>query len=154
MRWNVQQGHPWAASNLCTKDLGCTYTTVYKPKRLRGVNKICIRFCGEYHYAVLVLVVSLYPWGFHMKLITRDRETSNKALNAINQLHLIPFLMAFLDSKSREKLAITTVTAAGEPKYHPKGSHYTWPDTQLSVCTFWQRKMTWPPMKSAWIQLI
>lgn len=42
------------------------------------------------------------------------RETSNKALNAINQLHLVPFLMAFLDSKSREKLAITTVIAAGK----------------------------------------
>lgn len=40
------------------------------------------------------------------------RETSNKALNAINQINLIPFLMSFLASRS--KLPITTVTAAGE----------------------------------------
>jgi hypothetical protein len=44
----------------------------------------------------------------HMK---RRRETSNKALNAVNQVNLIPFLMAFLES--REKLPIATVNAAG-----------------------------------------
>lgn len=39
------------------------------------------------------------------------RETSNKALNAINEIALIPFLMSFL--ASREKLPLTTVVSAG-----------------------------------------
>jgi hypothetical protein len=39
------------------------------------------------------------------------RETSNKALNAINQINLVPFLMSFL--AARAKLPIVTVTAAG-----------------------------------------
>lgn len=39
------------------------------------------------------------------------RETSNKALNTINDIHLVPFLMAFLDA--RDKLALTPVMAAG-----------------------------------------
>jgi len=39
------------------------------------------------------------------------RETSNKALNAINDIHLVPFLMSFLDA--HEKLALAPVTAAG-----------------------------------------
>ncbi|KIM19857.1 hypothetical protein M408DRAFT_30863 [Serendipita vermifera MAFF 305830] len=41
-------------------------------------------------------------------------ETSNKALNAVNQLHLIPFLIAFLDVQARERLPLTTQIAAGE----------------------------------------
>jgi hypothetical protein len=40
-------------------------------------------------------------------------ETSNKALNAINQINLVPFLMSFL--AAREKLPIATVTAAAMP---------------------------------------
>lgn len=40
-----------------------------------------------------------------------SRETSNKALNAINQINLVPFLMSFL--AARAKLPIATVTAAG-----------------------------------------
>jgi len=39
------------------------------------------------------------------------RETSNKALNAINEIHLVPFLMSFL--AARDKLPLATVTAAG-----------------------------------------
>lgn len=39
------------------------------------------------------------------------RETSNKALNAINAINLIPFLMSFLSS--RDKLPVSTVVAAG-----------------------------------------
>ena len=39
------------------------------------------------------------------------RETSNKALNAVNNLALVPFLMAFLSS--RDKLPLPTVTSAG-----------------------------------------
>lgn len=46
---------------------------------------------------------------------TRRRETSNKALNAVNQVNLIPFLMAFLGS--RAKLPIATVNAAGGSLY-------------------------------------
>ena len=41
------------------------------------------------------------------------RETSNKALNAINGIHLIPFLMGFLEN--RDKLPSRTVAAAGTP---------------------------------------
>ncbi|KAF7793565.1 hypothetical protein EIP86_004679 [Pleurotus ostreatoroseus] len=39
-------------------------------------------------------------------------ETSNKALNAINQISLVPFLMSFLGS--RDKLPIATVTSADD----------------------------------------
>lgn len=39
------------------------------------------------------------------------RETSNKALNAINEIHLIPFLMSFL--AARNKIPLAPVTAAG-----------------------------------------
>jgi hypothetical protein len=42
-------------------------------------------------------------------------ETSNKALNAINQINLVPFLMSFL--AAREKLPIATVTAAAQCLY-------------------------------------
>ncbi|THH20509.1 hypothetical protein EW146_g865 [Bondarzewia mesenterica] len=42
-------------------------------------------------------------------------ETSNKALNAVNQLSLIPFLMSFL--AHREKLPLTTVTSAAQCLY-------------------------------------
>lgn len=44
-------------------------------------------------------------------------ETSSKALNAVNQLNLVPFLMAFLDPQSRDKLPITTLTAAAQCLY-------------------------------------
>ncbi|THH03370.1 hypothetical protein EW145_g6312 [Phellinidium pouzarii] len=42
-------------------------------------------------------------------------ETSNKALNAINDTHLVPFLMAFLEN--REKLPSRTVAAAAQCLY-------------------------------------
>ncbi|KAH7914731.1 ARM repeat-containing protein [Hygrophoropsis aurantiaca] len=42
-------------------------------------------------------------------------ETSNKALNAINQMNLVPFLMSFL--ASRNKLPIVPVTAAAQCLY-------------------------------------
>ncbi|KAF9245889.1 ARM repeat-containing protein [Melanogaster broomeanus] len=42
-------------------------------------------------------------------------ETSNKALNAINQIDLIPFLMSFL--ASRDKLPVSTVVAAAQSLY-------------------------------------
>ncbi|KAG8219606.1 ARM repeat-containing protein [Butyriboletus roseoflavus] len=42
-------------------------------------------------------------------------ETSNKALNAINQINLVPFLMSFLSS--RDKLPISTVVAAAQSLY-------------------------------------
>ncbi|TFY75395.1 hypothetical protein EWM64_g8618 [Hericium alpestre] len=42
-------------------------------------------------------------------------ETSNKALNAVNQLALIPFLMSFL--ASRDQLPVTTVTSAAQCLY-------------------------------------
>jgi hypothetical protein len=41
-------------------------------------------------------------------------ETSNKALGAVNQLGLVPFLMAFLDRQAREKIPLTAQIAAGE----------------------------------------
>ena len=40
------------------------------------------------------------------------RETSNKAMNAINQISLVPFLMSFL--ASRDQLPLSTVTSAGQ----------------------------------------
>ena len=39
------------------------------------------------------------------------RETSNKALNAINELQLVPFLMSFLSA--RDQLPLAPVTSAG-----------------------------------------
>lgn len=42
-------------------------------------------------------------------------ETSNKALNAINQINLVPFLMSFL--AARAKLPVATVTAAAQCLY-------------------------------------
>lgn len=42
-------------------------------------------------------------------------ETSNKALNAINEIHLIPFLMSFL--ASRDKLPFAPVTSAAQCLY-------------------------------------
>ncbi|KIM88980.1 hypothetical protein PILCRDRAFT_813980 [Piloderma croceum F 1598] len=42
-------------------------------------------------------------------------ETSNKALNAINQINPVPFLMSFL--ASRDKLPVSTVTAAAHCLY-------------------------------------
>ncbi|KAG9314153.1 ARM repeat-containing protein [Chiua virens] len=42
-------------------------------------------------------------------------ETSNKALSAINQINLIPFLMSFLSA--RDKLPISTVVSAAQSLY-------------------------------------
>ncbi|KZT08776.1 ARM repeat-containing protein [Laetiporus sulphureus 93-53] len=42
-------------------------------------------------------------------------ETSNKALNAINQIPLVPFLMSFL--ASRDKLPVSAVTSAAQCLY-------------------------------------
>ncbi|KDQ63136.1 hypothetical protein JAAARDRAFT_120264 [Jaapia argillacea MUCL 33604] len=42
-------------------------------------------------------------------------ETSHKALNAINQISLVPFLMSFL--ASRDKLPVSTVTSAAQCLY-------------------------------------
>ena len=44
-------------------------------------------------------------------LLNICRETSNKALNAINELHLVPFLMSFLAARNR--LPLAPVTSAG-----------------------------------------
>ncbi len=58
----------------------------------------------------MVSFVSRITLGiFHVPHICR--ETSNKALNAINDIHLVPFLMSFLGA--REKLAVAPVMAAG-----------------------------------------
>lgn len=43
------------------------------------------------------------------------RETSNKALNAINEIQLIPFLMSFLAAK--DILPTATVTSAAQCLY-------------------------------------
>lgn len=56
------------------------------------------------------------------------RETSNKALNAINDIHLVPFLMSFLDA--REKLALAPVTAAG------MSALYTLSPLSVDISTF------------------
>ncbi|KAF5385007.1 hypothetical protein D9615_001213 [Tricholomella constricta] len=42
-------------------------------------------------------------------------ETSNKALNAINEIHLVPFLMSFL--AARDKISLAPVTAAAHCLY-------------------------------------
>jgi hypothetical protein len=42
---------------------------------------------------------------------SKHRETSNKALTAVNNLALAPFLMSFLSS--RDRLPLPTVTSAG-----------------------------------------
>jgi hypothetical protein len=65
-------------------------------------------------------IISLPPFGVSRassssihapSVLRKTRETSNKALNAINQMNLVPFLMSFLSS--RDKLPISTITAAG-----------------------------------------
>jgi hypothetical protein len=43
--------------------------------------------------------------------LRKTRETSNKALNAINQISLVPFLMSFLGAK--DVLPISVVASAG-----------------------------------------
>jgi hypothetical protein len=43
--------------------------------------------------------------------LRKTRETSNKALNAINQISLVPFLMSFLGAK--DVLPISAVASAG-----------------------------------------
>ena len=64
-----------------------------------------------------------------------NRETSNKALNAINQLHLVPFLMSFLSS--RHRLPLSTVASAGSVLFlkavtvRPPMDH---PNSALFVC--------------------
>jgi hypothetical protein len=46
---------------------------------------------------------------------SKYRETSNKALGAVNNLALVPFLMAFLSS--RDRLPLPTVTSAGASQF-------------------------------------
>lgn len=60
-----------------------------------------------------MLVVSYFEFNLrHFEGSSeKTRETSNKALIAINEIHLIPFLMAFLEN--RDKLPLRTVVAAG-----------------------------------------
>jgi len=48
-------------------------------------------------------------------MVSLHRETSNKALTAVNNLALVPFLMAFL--LSRDQLPISTVTSAAQCLY-------------------------------------
>jgi len=69
-------------------------------------NTITLFWCLAY-----VCDISSYlrdiSYAFHR------RETSSKALNAVNQLNLVPFLIAFLDTQAREKLPLTAQIAAG-----------------------------------------
>jgi hypothetical protein len=46
------------------------------------------------------------------------RETSNKALNAINEFSLVPFLMSFL--AARDQLPLAPVTSAGTCVHEPR----------------------------------
>jgi hypothetical protein len=72
---------------------------------------------------------------------SKHRETSNKALGAVNNLALVPFLMSFLSS--RDRLPIPTVTSAGASRSLdsvPRGesnapSVVTAQQTQPNVCT-------------------
>lgn len=68
-------------------------------------NIITILWCLSY--------VPPYPKAHFTKVIMFHRETSNKALNAINSISLIPFLMAFLTN--RAKLPRQVVHATGKP---------------------------------------
>jgi hypothetical protein len=52
------------------------------------------------------------------------RETSNKALNAINELHLVPFLMSFL--AARDQLPLAPVTSAGTCVHKPRKCLPSW----------------------------
>ena len=69
------------------------------------------------------------------------RETSNKALNAINNMGLVPFLVAFLESRS--KLPAHTVTAAGLLQWHPIMTVFIH-NYQHSASTYSLMKTTWP----------
>jgi hypothetical protein len=55
--------------------------------------------------------VSIYERSNHPQLTRIGSETSHKALNAINELQLVPFLLSFLSNAPR--LAPGPVAAAG-----------------------------------------
>lgn len=60
----------------------------------------------------MVPLVSVFKAFDHAAIFFNiHRETSNKALNTINELHLTPFLMSFL--ASRDKLPLAPVVSAG-----------------------------------------
>lgn len=70
-----------------------------------------VRLRRQCNHDTLVFVVGFFnALLLHAGLIISS-ETSNKALNAINSINLIPFLMSFL--ASRDKLSIAPVLAAG-----------------------------------------
>lgn len=57
-------------------------------------------------------------WIIPLKALFLNRETSNKALNAVNEIDLIPFLISFL--RARNQLPQSTVNAAGKFNYYSK----------------------------------
>ena len=56
--------------------------------------------------------VAVYGSGSRLSDKSKYRETSNMALNAVNNLALVPFLMAFLSSRDRLPLAMATSSGA------------------------------------------
>ena len=74
------------------------------------------RDCDNDLLVLIVRTVEVLTVNTVRAHMSRCRETSNKALNAVNQVNLIPFLMAFLES--RAKLPIATVNAAGASLYY------------------------------------
>lgn len=65
-------------------------------------NIVTILWCLSY----------VLPCTSFVGVLRLSRETSNKALNAVNQLDLVPFLTSFL--AARDKLPLSTVTSAGD----------------------------------------
>lgn len=96
-------------------DLVNARPTTIKPKICSGKRypaRIRIgRDCDNNLLVLIVRTAEVVIVNMVRAHMTRRRETSNKALNAVNQLNLVPFLMAFLES--RAKLPIATVNAAG-----------------------------------------
>ena len=56
----------------------------------------------------MVFIVRLLKLLTYFVILTLIRETNNKALNAINEINLVPFLMSFLGA--RDKLPSGTYT--------------------------------------------
>ena len=83
-----------------------------EPKSCSGERadaRLCLRRQHRDHS--LVSIVRLFSHATPISVLRLSRETSNKALNAVNQLDLVPFLASFL--AARDKLPLSTVTSAG-----------------------------------------
>ena len=127
-RFSSNPGSFFLLGHLDFVDSGAIYRVSKDGARERAEGRIRIR--RKCHYHLVVSLVSLIAAGRGPLLLasadparsvavmgsglsdkSKYRETSNKALGAVNNLALVPFLMAFVSS--RDRLPLQTVTSAG-----------------------------------------